>query len=87
MRKIGDLMKDMGFNKDAPVQTQEAFLRYLLKVTTGVTIEPREKSKKETNVMSKNKSEDSKRIFPSQDYEQLSFNLDDQIDSNNKKAS
>jgi hypothetical protein len=31
MRSIGELMKDMGFNKDAPVDTQKAFIRHLIK--------------------------------------------------------
>jgi hypothetical protein len=31
MRSIGELMKDMGFNKDAPVETQKAFIRHLIK--------------------------------------------------------
>jgi len=30
MRPIGDLMKDMGFNKDAPLETQKAFFRHLI---------------------------------------------------------
>jgi hypothetical protein len=30
MRPIGDLMKDMGFNKDAPLETQKAFIRHLI---------------------------------------------------------
>jgi hypothetical protein len=30
MRRIGDLLRDMGFNKDAPRSTQEAFFRHLL---------------------------------------------------------
>jgi hypothetical protein len=31
MRKVGDLMKELGFNKDAPVETQKAFIRHLVK--------------------------------------------------------
>ena len=31
MRSIGELMKDMGFNKDAPIDTQKAFIRHLIK--------------------------------------------------------
>jgi hypothetical protein len=31
MRSIGELMKDMGFNKDAPIDTQKAFIRHLIR--------------------------------------------------------
>jgi hypothetical protein len=31
MRSIGELMKDMGFNQDAPLETQKAFIRHLIK--------------------------------------------------------
>lgn len=30
MRRIGDLMKDLGFNKDAAEATAEAFVRHLV---------------------------------------------------------
>jgi len=30
MRRIGDLMKDLGFNKDAPEATAEAFIHHLI---------------------------------------------------------
>lgn len=30
MRPVGDLMKEMGFNKDAPLETQKAFIRHLI---------------------------------------------------------
>ncbi len=30
MRRIGDLMRDMGFNSDAPEGTREAFFRHLV---------------------------------------------------------
>lgn len=31
MRKVGDLMAELGFNKNAPAGTQDAFLRHLIK--------------------------------------------------------
>jgi hypothetical protein len=31
MRPIGDLMVEMGFNKDAPMETQKAFIRHLIR--------------------------------------------------------
>jgi hypothetical protein len=30
MHRIGDLMKDLGFNKDAPEDTAKAFIRHLI---------------------------------------------------------
>ena len=30
MRRVGDLLKDLGFNKDAPIETQKAFVRHML---------------------------------------------------------
>jgi hypothetical protein len=35
MRRIGDLMKDLGFNKDSPVETQKAFIRHLIRTANG----------------------------------------------------
>lgn len=31
MRRIGDLFKELGFNKDASVDVQKAFVRHLVK--------------------------------------------------------
>lgn len=31
-------MKDLGFNKDAPVATQEAFIKHLIKAATGASV-------------------------------------------------
>jgi hypothetical protein len=30
MRSIKELMEEMGFNKDAPVETQKAFIKHLI---------------------------------------------------------
>lgn len=38
MKKASDLMKDLGFNKDAPVATQEAFIKHLIKAATGASV-------------------------------------------------
>lgn len=32
MKKIGDIMKEMGFQKDSSEQTQKAFIKYLIRV-------------------------------------------------------
>lgn len=33
MKKVGDLMKEMGFNPEAPLDTQKAFIKYLGRVS------------------------------------------------------
>lgn len=32
MKKIGEIMKEMGFQKDSSEQTQKAFIKYLIRV-------------------------------------------------------
>ena len=44
MKKINDIMKEMGFNKDAPDSVKEAFIKHLIKASIGVdVITPTEK--------------------------------------------
>ena len=44
MKKVSELMKEMGFNQNAPVATQEAFIKHLIKAATGAdVITPTEK--------------------------------------------
>lgn len=38
MKKVSELMQEMGFNKDAPVATQEAFIKHLIKASTGASV-------------------------------------------------
>jgi hypothetical protein len=38
MKKVSDLLREMGFNKDAPLATQEAFLKHLIKAATGARV-------------------------------------------------
>ncbi|MFN3695882.1 MAG: hypothetical protein ACK4VO_00465 [Pseudobdellovibrio sp.] len=35
MKKIGDIMKDMGFNQNAPDSAKEAFIKHLIRQSTG----------------------------------------------------
>lgn len=35
MRRVGDLMKDLGFNKEAPLETQKAFIMHLIRAANG----------------------------------------------------
>lgn len=39
MKSVGDIMKEMGFNKDAPVETQKAFIKHLIKQATGANVQ------------------------------------------------
>ena len=39
MKKIGDLMQEMGFRKDAPDSVKEAFIKHLIKSATGVDVQ------------------------------------------------
>lgn len=40
MKKIGDVMKEMGFNSNAPTDTQKAFIKYLLRVANRNKLTP-----------------------------------------------
>jgi hypothetical protein len=40
MKKVGDLMQDLGFNPDASQSSKEAFIRHLVKAATGVDLGP-----------------------------------------------
>ena len=39
MKKIGNIMKEMGFREEAPNSVKEAFIKHLIKVSTGVELE------------------------------------------------
>lgn len=44
MKKIGQLMKDIGFNENSSDSAKEAFIKYLIKQSTGVSVQtPNEK--------------------------------------------
>lgn len=44
LKKVGDLMKELGFNADASDSAKEAFLKYLIKSATGHNVQtPTEK--------------------------------------------
>jgi hypothetical protein len=38
MKKIGDLMKDMGFNAKSSTSVQEAFIKHLIKASEGIDV-------------------------------------------------
>ncbi len=35
MKKVGQMMQDLGFNKDSSDSAKEAFIKYLMKQSTG----------------------------------------------------
>lgn len=37
MQRIGDLLKELGFNKDAPLETQKAFVKHLIQAAERPT--------------------------------------------------
>jgi hypothetical protein len=44
MKKVGQLMKDIGFNPDSSDSAKEAFIKYLIKQSAGVNVQtPSEK--------------------------------------------
>lgn len=38
MKKVGELMKEAGFNPKASTSVQEAYIKHLIKAATGVTV-------------------------------------------------
>lgn len=52
MKKIDILMQELGFNKNAPDSVKEAFIKHLIKASTGVNVvTPSEKKEIEQNPM------------------------------------
>jgi hypothetical protein len=44
MKKVGQLMQELGFNKDGSDSAKEAFIKYLIKQSSGVDVQtPTEK--------------------------------------------
>ncbi len=71
MKKINDIMNEMGFNKDAPDSVKEAFIKHLIKASTGAdVITPTEKKIIQDNP-------DKIVQFRSQNPSQMSFDFTD----------
>ncbi len=87
MKKIGELMAEAGFNKNASTSVKEAYIKHLIRAAHGVNvITPSEKSEIEKNpdkIISMNLS--SKKSQP----EQLAFDFysDKSEKQTNKKSS
>ncbi len=53
MKKVGDIMKELGFNGDSSDSVKEAFIRHLIKVSVGTDIPTRHSAKAESPKESK----------------------------------
>jgi len=54
MKKIGEIMGEMGFRKDASDSVKEAFIKHLIKNATGVEVKtPTEKLIEEREIIKK----------------------------------
>lgn len=70
MKKIGDLMAELGFNKDAPNSVKEAYIKHLIKASTGVNVTtPSEK---------KEMAENPQRVVSLKTPQQLSFDFSEE---------
>ena len=79
MKKIGDIMAEMGFRKDAPDSLKEAFIRHLIKSSTGADMPARTQEPEKKTELEKMK--------PLSEPEQLAFNFSLGRSLDNKKAS
>lgn len=67
MKKIDQLMAELGFKKDAPQGVKEAFIKHLIKASTGVNVmTPSEKKEMEQSP---------EKIIPMAVAQQLSFDF------------
>lgn len=78
MKKVGQLMQDMGFNPDAADSAKEAFIKYLIKQSTGISVQ----TPSEKGIIKKIILEDPQKIvnFP----QQLEFDLIEAEESSRK---
>lgn len=80
MKKVGQLMNDLGFNKNGSDSAKEAFIKYLIKQSAGIEVQtPTEKK-----LIQEAALESPKKIlhFP----QQLEFVFDETDTTNRKKA-
>ena len=67
MKKIDQLMLELGFNKNAPDSVKEAFIKHLIKASEGINVvTPSEKREIESNP---------ERIVPLKHAQQMSFDF------------
>jgi len=76
LKKINQLISEMGFNEKSSVATQEAFIKYLVKISASHNVTP----PVEKQVVAEN-LDNKIYIFP----QQLSFNFCDELNQSSKK--
>jgi hypothetical protein len=64
MKKVSEIMQELGFNKDAPEGTKEAFVRHLIKISTGVDTAAGPAERKEEQVRTAKKESQLSFNFP-----------------------
>lgn len=57
MKKIGEIMQEMGFNKNAPDSVKEAFIKHLVYVSTGTSLEQNQSKTHQPEITYKHQSE------------------------------
>lgn len=78
MKKMGELMKDLGFNPNSSTAVQEAFLKHLIKAAHGVdVITPAEKKIIQSNPQK----------IVALKSQQLAFNFEDDLEDKKRTGS
>lgn len=73
MKKIGDIMKEMGFREDASNSVKEAFIKNLIRSAYGVDVEtPSEKRTKEIKKLTGQSTEEAQPKQMSFDFTKVS---------------
>lgn len=85
MKKMGDLMKDMGFNSKSSTSAQEAFIKHLIKAAHGIDVmTPSEKKIIQDNPQ---KIISLKSLSSKQNSEQMAFDFEGDAFNENKNSS
>ncbi len=87
MKKVGDIMSEMGFRKDAPESLKESFLKYLIKNATGVDVQTPTEKRSGKSADSKSFEPKANKKIESQVPTQLSFNFEESEDQKKIKVS
>ncbi len=84
MKKMGTLMAELGFNKEAPDSVKEAFIKHLIKASAGVNVA----TPSETLEVKKNPEKVKPLLKTSTPPLQLSFQFDETlaVSTSGKKA-
>lgn len=73
MKKIGDIMKEMGFREDASNSVKEAFIKNLIRNAYGVDVEtPSEKRAKEIKKLTTKNAAEEQPVQMSFDFTKVS---------------